>query len=187
QLYTLLRPTEPPPERYGDHWVTVGFQGKDPATDFRGMGVLALSDCVYFARHHGEEAAQVLEASNHESSWFPFAATGVNVTLFAIESARRGDLQRLFFTYGATVETYQEFYSYVYHRFLLAWESEQQTNQALTVLDFPRVFRSVREEVERELAAGGACVLDAVTVGLDKSGKEPELEGPTRQESEKTL
>ena len=30
------------PPRYGTHWEVVGFQGNDPATDLRGVGMLAL-------------------------------------------------------------------------------------------------------------------------------------------------
>jgi hypothetical protein len=33
-------------ERISDHWAELGFQGKDPATDFRGMGVLGLDQLL---------------------------------------------------------------------------------------------------------------------------------------------
>ena len=33
-------------------WVRLGFQGADPATDFRGMGVLGLHNLVYFGEHY---------------------------------------------------------------------------------------------------------------------------------------
>ena len=37
-------------ERFGSHWGQIGFQGKDPATDLRGMGLLGLNQMLSFAR-----------------------------------------------------------------------------------------------------------------------------------------
>lgn len=36
-------PGQPLPGRTGAHWDTLGFQGKDPVTDFRGMGVCGVA------------------------------------------------------------------------------------------------------------------------------------------------
>jgi hypothetical protein len=30
--------------RYSEQWKEIGFQGKNPATDFRGMGILGLQN-----------------------------------------------------------------------------------------------------------------------------------------------
>lgn len=38
--------------RVDDAWKRMGFQGRDPASDFRGMGVLGLHCLLYFAEHH---------------------------------------------------------------------------------------------------------------------------------------
>ena len=35
--------------RYSKQWQTIGFQGSDPSTDFRAMGMLALDNLHYFA------------------------------------------------------------------------------------------------------------------------------------------
>ena len=40
---------EPLPAPTGPHWQRLGFQGDDPATDFRGMGVLGLHQLLYLA------------------------------------------------------------------------------------------------------------------------------------------
>lgn len=34
--------------RYGAHWEQIGFQGNDPATDLRGVGILGLLNILYF-------------------------------------------------------------------------------------------------------------------------------------------
>ena len=42
RLWNNLRPHVPLKERKSMEWVDIGFQGKDPATDFRGAGTLGL-------------------------------------------------------------------------------------------------------------------------------------------------
>ena len=42
-LWTTLRPQEKLENRLSKQWIDIGFQGMDPATDFRGAGLLGLS------------------------------------------------------------------------------------------------------------------------------------------------
>lgn len=46
-------------------WAEIGFQGEDPSTDFRGMGILGLMNLSYFADHYIEAAKQILQHSLH--------------------------------------------------------------------------------------------------------------------------
>jgi len=68
-----------------DEWSEVGFQGKDPSSDFRGMGLLGLIQLTYFSTHRTDAAIEILRESNHERRFFPFAATGINMTNFVME------------------------------------------------------------------------------------------------------
>jgi hypothetical protein len=45
--------------RFGHHWGSIGFQGDDPATDLRGVGMLGLLQLLYL-HHHSPAAAQKL-------------------------------------------------------------------------------------------------------------------------------
>jgi len=54
-------------------WSDLGFQGKDPSTDFRGMGLLGLTQLVYFAKYDPEAAKRVLKVSLHPRRYFPYA------------------------------------------------------------------------------------------------------------------
>ena len=71
-----------------EDWTLVGFQGKLPQTDLRGMGLLGLKQLHFFATKRTIRARQCLKEANHEKRYFPFAATGINITLFVLELVR---------------------------------------------------------------------------------------------------
>lgn len=59
-------------------WTSLGFQGNNPRTDFRGGGVLSLACMVYFAQHYTSIFATILkEASSLRC--YPFSAGFINV------------------------------------------------------------------------------------------------------------
>ncbi|NXY88545.1 ELMD2 protein, partial [Alcedo cyanopectus] len=65
ELWNLLMPHENLKARISKQWCDIGFQGDDPKTDFRGMGLLGLVNLVYFSKHYTHEARQILSHSNH--------------------------------------------------------------------------------------------------------------------------
>ncbi|NWH38772.1 ELMD1 protein, partial [Chloropsis hardwickii] len=64
-LWKCLKPNSPLKARISKQWCEIGFQGDDPKTDFRGMGLLGLYNLVYFAEWDTEIAQQVLTDSLH--------------------------------------------------------------------------------------------------------------------------
>ncbi|SGY72667.1 BQ5605_C005g03195 [Microbotryum silenes-dioicae] len=63
ELWSLLRPNRELQGLSGKWWVDLGFQGNNPATDFRDLGILALDSLLFFARTYGHRAVQVVEES----------------------------------------------------------------------------------------------------------------------------
>ncbi|CAG9325342.1 unnamed protein product [Blepharisma stoltei] len=61
-----------------DQWKSIGFQGKDPATDFRGAGLFGLTQLYYMASHYPQEYKNILDNSHDYS----FAISALNVTHF---------------------------------------------------------------------------------------------------------
>lgn len=47
QLWKELRPDTPLNGRISKQWCEIGFQGSDPKTDFRGMGLLGLHNLLW--------------------------------------------------------------------------------------------------------------------------------------------
>jgi hypothetical protein len=103
-------PDEELTDRISLQWQKIGFQGKDPATDFRGMGILGLEDLVYYTKYHTDSAREVLACSQDPIRWYSFAIVGINITSFAVEVLRNRQLQYHLHYYGATREAYHEFY-----------------------------------------------------------------------------
>ena len=46
QLWTILMPDRELKNRISRDWIDIGFQGTDPATDFRGAGYLGLNQLL---------------------------------------------------------------------------------------------------------------------------------------------
>ena len=123
-------------------WKDIGFQGDNPATDFRGMGMLGLENLAHFATHHGEVARSVLLTSQDPTQWFPFAITGIQITKWLLDKAKAHRLHH-YFCRGevagaqstATVECFGEVYSATYASFHRFWISEGGR-----ITEFPYVF-----------------------------------------------
>lgn len=91
-IYARLVPSPSAPPLIGGHWEQIGFQGSDPATDLRGVGVLALLQMLYLVESHGELARRLHSLSQHSTRHFPFACALINTTLQCLVALRSGAL-----------------------------------------------------------------------------------------------
>lgn len=73
-------------------WKTLGFQGTDPATDFRGMGIFGLNQLLQFNTANPTIAMKYYREAQIDKNWFFPVLFGINVTAFVYESLMRGDL-----------------------------------------------------------------------------------------------
>lgn len=105
-----MLPDEPLLTRYTTQWERIGFQGKDPSTDFRAMGMLGLDDLLYLATNFPATSARILAASHHPLSWFSFAIVGINVTAYCLRLVRTRQLQLVFYKYGINEDVYHQVY-----------------------------------------------------------------------------
>ncbi len=79
-------------------WKALGFQGTDPGTDLRSLGVFGLMQLVHYAERHAREARAILARSLGTSgacgAYWPFAAVALNVSGAVVALARDGHLDR---------------------------------------------------------------------------------------------
>ncbi|CAN6566495.1 unnamed protein product [Malus baccata var. baccata] len=70
-----------------EQWKEMGWQGKDPSTDFRGGGFISLENLLFFARSFPKSFQDLLRKQEGDRSvWeYPFAVAGVNITFMLIQ------------------------------------------------------------------------------------------------------
>ncbi|KAF6158833.1 hypothetical protein GIB67_012476 [Kingdonia uniflora] len=70
-----------------EQWKEMGWQGKDPSTDFRGGGFISLENLLFFARNYPKSFQDLLLKQEGERAlWeYPFAVAGVNITFMLIQ------------------------------------------------------------------------------------------------------
>ncbi|KAI9278463.1 ELMO/CED-12 family-domain-containing protein [Phascolomyces articulosus] len=149
KLWKALMPETELESRLTQQWAEIGFQGNDPATDFRGMGLQGLDDLVYYATTHTDSAQRTFSSSRHPVSWYPFAIVGINITQCAVQALRTRQMQFYLYKYGADKKAYSEFYCYLYHRFNDFWISHEEPR--LTVMDFEMKFKEFKIRINKEL------------------------------------
>ena len=80
---------------HGVDWQLVGFQSPNPATDFRGGGVLSLENLLYFVTKKPVQALSMMHRRKDrsigtalegvDSANYPWAAVGINITRMVAE------------------------------------------------------------------------------------------------------
>lgn len=87
-----------PFQRTGPHWGQLGFQGKDPATDFRGQGALGLRNMLYYSKNFQDSAKEMV--ASHDAT-LPFAIAVINISahLLSLLSTHAGRLGNSLFEF----------------------------------------------------------------------------------------
>ncbi|CAL9700011.1 unnamed protein product [Knipowitschia caucasica] len=128
KLWDLLIPSVKLESRITKQWGDIGFQGDDPKTDFRGMGLLGLINLVFFSENYTEKARQVLSHANHPKLGYSYAIVGINLTEMAYSLLKSGDLKPHFYNAVLTSPERQHFhqlYCYLAYEFDKFWLSEE--------------------------------------------------------------
>ncbi|CAK4107637.1 unnamed protein product [Aphanomyces euteiches] len=149
QLWSNLKPdVRRAGGRYTKEWGEIGFQGKDPMTDFRSMGLLALKQLVYYTEHYPVEAKRALVHSSHPTQWYPFAVTGINITSFVVDVMKERLVDSRFYDKECSLEQLHEFYCMVFSMFDAFWVESNPTD----LMAFPTVFKMLQDTIRLELA-----------------------------------
>uniref|UniRef100_A0A3Q3VZV8 ELMO domain-containing protein n=1 Tax=Mola mola TaxID=94237 RepID=A0A3Q3VZV8_MOLML len=128
KLWDLLMPTVKLESRITKQWGDIGFQGDDPKTDFRGMGMLGLINLVFFSENYTEEARQVLSHANHPKLGYSYAIVGINLTEMAYSLLRSGTLKPHFYNTvqgKPELQHFHQLYSYLAYEFDKFWMAEE--------------------------------------------------------------
>jgi len=128
-VYRQLTGSRVDPPRYGGHWEEIGFQGTDPATDLRGVGLLGLIQATYLTTTPEliPFARSALALARNPDQEFPFLVLSINVSRIALHALRDGLLNRLVIEEESTWTTVNTFYAAVLHHVVERWRREHLT------------------------------------------------------------
>ena len=118
-------------------WSHIGFQGSDPGTDFRGMGVLGLTQLEYLSQRPNKLAVDLLRRSLNEKHSYPFAIVGINITYNLLALLKDGSLKHFYYDTGNSlfakrnknlVTTLNDLYVELFLRFDCFWHESEPEN-----------------------------------------------------------
>ncbi|KAK9065443.1 hypothetical protein SSX86_014842 [Deinandra increscens subsp. villosa] len=157
-LRALWKAAFPEEELHGlitEQWKEMGWQGKDPSTDFRGGGFISLENLLYFARNFQKSFQDLLRKQEGDRSmWeYPFAIAGVNITFMLIQMLDLGAVKPRTLV-GATFLKFLSDNELAFDLlYCIAFKlmDHQWLAMRASYMDFNAVMKSTRHQLEREL------------------------------------
>lgn len=151
RLWNLLMPFEQLEARITKQWQEIGFQGDDPKTDFRGMGILGLENLVYFAQEYPSAATHVLSHSMHPRYGYAFAIVGINLTSMALRLLKDGSAKTHVYNSLKTlpsIRAFHQFYCYLFYEFDGFWIESKPSN----IMEFSSIQEKFENNIRLALA-----------------------------------
>ncbi|KAF2885522.1 hypothetical protein ILUMI_20672 [Ignelater luminosus] len=149
-LWENLMPFEPLESRVSRQWQDIGFQGDDPKTDFRGMGLLGLENLLYFATEFKGPASHVLSHSHHPDYGYAFAIVGINITSMAWQLLKDGDAKTYFYNMSKSLPSirhFHQFYCYLFYEFDRFWIECKPEN----IMEFSNIRDRFEQNIRNSL------------------------------------
>ncbi|KAL8156933.1 hypothetical protein AgCh_001874 [Apium graveolens] len=147
-----------------DQWKEMGWQGRDPSTDFRGAGFISLENLLFFAKTFSKTFQNLLKKQGGKrATWeYPFAVAGVNITFMIMQmlelhstkptsSARSVLIQMLSENEGA--------FDLLYCVAFVVMDKQWLKRNA-TYMEFNDVLKSTRFQLEKELLMEGVLRIE---------------------------
>jgi len=157
KLWKLLFPDTPLENRVSKQWKMLGFQGTDPATDFRGMGLLGLRNLLYMAENYNDKLRKIIsdqtQRNEHE---YPVAVAGINVSQMLFELLHVGaesPAKPLFNILFDNPNAFEEMYCVALQVLDLTW-----VQMNASYMEFRNVINSVRKIISEVLAHNPASI-----------------------------
>lgn len=130
--------------RYGEHWEKIGFQGRDPATDLRGVGMLGVLQILAFLDLNAEFINLVYEHSLNEKHHFPLAVGLLNMTEVTLQALREGRLHNIALRQKSVMNAVNAFYFALFFKFFGIYK-----DNGMTEGDFGELKKKVGEMAKK--------------------------------------
>lgn len=157
KLWSLVFPDTVLESRVSKQWKTMGFQGTDPATDLRGMGLLGLSNLLYMAEFHSDKLRKIIAVqSERKDHDYPVAVAGINLTKMLYELLHIGTedpTKPIFNIFFDHAHAFEEMYCIAFQVLDHTW-----ADMNASYMDWSNVIAAVRKQISDVLAQNPATI-----------------------------
>ncbi|CAN6486840.1 unnamed protein product [Victoria cruziana] len=133
----------------------MGWQGKDPSTDFRGGGFISLENLLFFAKTYPKCFQDLLRKQEGDRAmWeYPFAVAGVNITFMLIQMLDLLSVkpQTLLGAIFVKLLAENEWAFDLLYCIAFKMMDQQWLAMRATYMDFNSVMKATRAQLEKEL------------------------------------
>lgn len=154
-LWKVAFPEEELRGLISEQWKEMGWQGKDPSTDFRGGGFISLENFLFFARNFPKSFQDLLwKREGDRSVWeYPFAVAGVNITFMLVQMLDLEAVKPRTLVGATFLKFLEENESAFDLLYCIAFKlmDHQWLSMRASYMDFNTVMKSTRQELEKEL------------------------------------
>lgn len=157
-LRALWHATYPDQELQGlvsEQWKDMGWQGRDPSTDFRGAGFISLENLLFFAKTFSASFQRLLNKQcGNRATWeYPFAVAGVNITFMIMQMLDLQSNKPRTFVRAVFIQMLSEdewAFDLLYCVAFVVMDKQWLEKNA-SYMDFNEILKSTRVQLEREL------------------------------------
>ncbi|CAN1231631.1 ELMO domain-containing protein A [Linum perenne] len=154
-LWSRAFPDVPLTGMITEQWKEMGWQGVNPATDFRGCGFIALENLLFFARTYpGSFRRLLFKQCGKRSEWeYPFAVAGINVSYMLIQMLDLQSGNNNFITSATSATKLAEDDTAFDVLFCITFQlmDAQWLAMRASYMEFSEVLQVTRAQLEREL------------------------------------
>lgn len=138
KLEKTITPNNPSPK-----WKIIGFQGNNPLTDFRGMGLFGLLQLVEITNKYEKEFMEIYKLSKTKEHEFPFCIVGINISYLLYRSLEQRKLQRYFYKT-------QKDLSFLYFKTFLMFSNEWKNTEKKNLLYLGIIMKNSWNKIKKE-------------------------------------
>ncbi|KAG4306043.1 hypothetical protein PORY_000031 [Pneumocystis oryctolagi] len=145
------------------NWVMIGFQGDDPSTDFRSMGIFGLELLHHFVLTWNEHTRIMISESRSNQNninlpWYSFALAAINILAYIIELMNQNRLEKIFiqrYNCGITVnDVIKQMFCCTFISFHNFWKLQVSKKNVRTVFDFECCLKRFKKKTKKNIELG---------------------------------
>ncbi|ODV91460.1 hypothetical protein CANCADRAFT_30 [Tortispora caseinolytica NRRL Y-17796] len=131
-------------------WQAVGFQGKDPSTDFRRTGMVGLRFILHMAKYQPDDTTLIISESRTDIGtdiWYPFALAAIHTVDLLLRLPEYRFMETFIYRCGfihSTDNVLASFYrlcGYILIEYHESWKKDVTAGKYVTIMDFEQSFK----------------------------------------------